>query len=203
MLILIIQSTGSGPAMAPFSVAGGLSIRRPLGPYFCCCWKTNPGSCLGYQGGAAGPRLFCFQVVANNLPPSTIIPSPAKIPDLISISCIGLCGEQDCRCRSWENARLLAGTAGVFQAKKYGYGLDIGSFWPGDNCRIIAVSFCLRLMPSRTAPPSRVSFIAGAARRPVELIISASIIPRTPNALMPGGARRMKSGHLFPAEPGY
>ena len=27
----------------------------------------------------------------------------------------------------------------VFTAKKYGYGLDMGGFWPSDNKRIIAV----------------------------------------------------------------
>ena len=36
------------------------------------------------------------------------------------------------------NARLPAGMAGIFQAKKAGYPLDMEGFWPDDNCRIIA-----------------------------------------------------------------
>jgi hypothetical protein len=52
-------------------------------------------------------------LLRDGLPASTIIASPGKIPGLISISYVGLCGEDDLG-----NARLAAGMAGNFQAKK-------------------------------------------------------------------------------------
>jgi hypothetical protein len=39
-----------------------------------------------------------------------------------------------------ETPRLPAGMAGVFQSKKYRYGLDMKGFWLRDKCRIIAVN---------------------------------------------------------------
>ena len=33
--------------------------------------------------------------------------------------------------------------AGVFQGKKFRYGLDMGGFWLRDKCRIIAVTLYL------------------------------------------------------------
>ena len=37
--------------------------------------------------------------------------------------------------------RIPAGMAGILQAKKYRYVLNMEGFWPGDKCRIIAVIF--------------------------------------------------------------
>jgi hypothetical protein len=78
--------------------------------------------------------------MAANLPKSVLIAYALKTADMISISSRGICGEDDFRCARLKKARLPAGTAGVFQAKKYRYGVDMGGFWFRDKCRIIADS---------------------------------------------------------------
>jgi hypothetical protein len=57
---------------------------------------------------------------------------------MIFISSRGLCGEDDLRCPRMKEVRLPAGKVGCHQMEKRRYGLDMRSFWPGDNCRIIA-----------------------------------------------------------------
>jgi len=61
---------------------------------------------------------------------SAIITPPGKMPAFISLSGMGTCGEEDFRWRGWKKARLPVGMAGILQAKKAGYRLDI-SRWIG------------------------------------------------------------------------
>jgi len=106
--------------------------------------RTWPSSESASEWRGPGNSLAPFLEISlvklvDNLPKPSLISKPRKIAYMISISCVELCGEEDFRRRSWRNARLRAGTAGVFQAKKYRYGLDKGAFWSRDKCRIIAV----------------------------------------------------------------
>jgi hypothetical protein len=59
------------------------------------------------------------------LPNSAVINVAGKTAYMILISSESLCGEEDFRSPQLKKARLPAGKAGVFQAKKYRYGLDM------------------------------------------------------------------------------
>jgi hypothetical protein len=78
------------------------------------------------------------QRIAVILPKLSFITDPEKTTDMVSLSCTNIRGEGDFRCRGQGNARLPAGTAGVFQTRKFRYGSNMEGFWPDDNCRIIA-----------------------------------------------------------------
>jgi hypothetical protein len=39
------------------------------------------------------------ELMQDTLPPATIITLPVKMPAIISLSCAGICGEEDFRCR--------------------------------------------------------------------------------------------------------
>jgi hypothetical protein len=64
-----------------------------------------------------------------------------KVADMVTISWMGICGEEYFGCRCQGNARIPAGMAGGHQVERSRYGLDMEGFWTGDNCRIIAVTF--------------------------------------------------------------
>jgi hypothetical protein len=57
---------------------------------------------------------------------------------MISISSKGICGENDFSRARLKEGRLSAGKAGIHQAEKSLYRLDMKGFWPGDKYQIIA-----------------------------------------------------------------
>ena len=72
------------------------------------------------------PPVWKWQAIGKNgvgqsnewiesfLPPATIIASPGKMPAIISLSCAGICGEEDFRSRREKEARTSGGNEGNF-----------------------------------------------------------------------------------------
>jgi hypothetical protein len=58
------------------------------------------------------------------LPKPSLITGPAKIPDMISISSVGLCGGNDFRDQFFKEDRLSAGKAEGHQGEKRRYAPD-------------------------------------------------------------------------------
>jgi hypothetical protein len=75
--------------------------------------------------------------IAAILPSATIITFPGTMPAFISLSCVGICWEEDFRLRRWSNPRLPSGMAGSHQVETSRYSQNMGGFFLlSDKCRV-------------------------------------------------------------------
>ena len=59
-----------------------------------------------------------YSIIATSLPNPSLITESPKSADMISISSMGICGEDDSRCPRLKEVRLVAGMAGGHQVEK-------------------------------------------------------------------------------------